>query len=275
MLLRTFSAPAALLVALLAVSAPVAAQQPLLAVPAGIPAAGVPAADAASLPDAPGVVSSSSADPDPQNSQSAGPPANAQPKRIFFIIPNYRSVSAGIKLPPQSPKGKFVTATQDTFDYSGFILAILVAAEQDATAATPEFGSGGVGYGRYLWHSFADQGIENYSVEFLVPSLTHEDIRYYTLGQGSTGKRFVYALTRAFVTRADDGHETFNAGEIIGAGVAAGISNLYYPSRERTFGNTIDKYGTNVGIDAASFVLREFDQDIYRKFARKHPATNP
>jgi hypothetical protein len=62
---------------------------------------------------------------------------------------------------------------------------------------------------------------------------------------------------------------------VVGAGVAAGISNLYYPSRERTVGNTLDNYGTNIGIDAASFVLREFDQDIYRKFARKRTAATP
>lgn len=228
------------------------------------------------LPDAPGFVSSSVDAGDGQSaSQVSAQPQNTQPKRIFFIIPNYRSVSAGVHLPPQSPKGKFVTATQDTFDYSGLALAVLVAAYKYGTNGYPEFGTGGVAYGRYLWHSYADQGIENYAVEFIVPSLTHEDIRYYTLGTGSVGKRLVYAVTRAFVTRADDGHETFNAGEVVGAGVAAGISNLYYPSRERTVGNTLDNYGTNIGIDAASFVLREFDQDIYRKFARKHTAATP
>jgi hypothetical protein len=227
------------------------------------------------LPDAPSSVSSSLDTGDGQSaSQPSAQARNTQPKRIFFIIPNYRSVSAGVHLPPQSVKGKFITASQDTFDYSALALAVLVSVERYGTDATPEFGTGGVAYGRYLWHSYADQAVENYSVEFIVPALTHEDTRYYTLGQGSVGHRLVYAVTRAFVTRSDDGHETFNAGEIVGAGVAAGISNLYYPSAERTVGNTLDNYGTNVAIDAASFVLREFDQDIYRKFARKHgPAT--
>ena len=53
-----------------------------------------------------------------------------------------------------------------------------------ATNATPEFHQGAAGYDRYLWHSYVDQSIENYAVEFAVPVLTHEDIRYYTLGKG-------------------------------------------------------------------------------------------
>jgi hypothetical protein len=57
----------------------------------------------------------------------------------------------------------------------------------------------------------------------------------------------------------------FNAGEIVGAGVSAAVSNLYYPSPERTFGNTLDKYGTSVGIDLVSFVVKEFYPDINHK----------
>ena len=227
----------------------------------------------ASLPDGPDAAWSMSAG-DPQSAQPgvAAQPGDAQPKRIFFIIPNYRSVSAGVHLPPQSVKEKFVTASQDTFDYSALAQATLVATEGYVSNATPEFGKGGVGYSRYLWHSYVDTAVENYMVEFIVPVLTHEDTRFYTLGHGSAKTRTIYALTRVFVTRDDAGKEVFNAGEVIGAGAAAGISDLYYPSGERTVKNTLDKYATNIGIDAASFLLREFDGDIYRKFARKHDA---
>jgi hypothetical protein len=186
----------------------------------------------------------------------------AQTKRILGIVPNFRSVSANVKLPPQSPKEKFITASQDSFDYSAVLLPAAVAAEQLATNATPEFRQGAVGYGRYFWHSFTDQAVENYTVEFIMPVLTHQDTRYYTLGKGGFLKRSGYALSRVLITRSDDGHETFNASEVIGAGAAAGISNLYYPSRERTFGNTAQKWGVNVGIDAATFAFKEFWPDI-------------
>jgi hypothetical protein len=187
-----------------------------------------------------------------------------QTKRILGIFPNFRAVSTSTHLAPQSVKEKFVTASQDSFDYSAFVLPVLLAGYGQETNETPEFHQGAAGYGRYFWHTFVDQTDENYMVEFVVPAVTREDTRYYTLGSegGGTFKRMGYALSRAVVTRNDAGHDTFNFSEVVGAGAAAGISNLYYPRRERTFGNTADKWSTNVGIDAATFVIREFWPDI-------------
>jgi hypothetical protein len=187
-----------------------------------------------------------------------------QTKRILGIFPNFRAVSAETHPPAQSVKEKFVTATQDSFDYSSYVVPALIAGDQQATNATPEFHQGVAGYGRYFWHTFVDQTSENYWVEFIMPTLTREDNRYYTMGPGGgdTWKRVGYALSRAVVTRNDNGRDTFNASEVVGAGAAAGISNLYYPTHERTFSNTADKWSENVGIDAASFVMREFWPDI-------------
>jgi hypothetical protein len=199
-----------------------------------------------------------------QNTTSSSPSDEQthQIKRILGIIPNFRAVSANQVLPPQSAKEKFITATEDSFDYSALVVPAALAGYSMATNETPEFHQGAAGYARYLWHSFADQSIENYAVEFIVPALTHEDIRYYTLGKGGFFKRTGYALSRAVITRSDAGAATFNFGEVFGAGAAAGISNLYYPAPERTFGNTAQKWGINVGIDAATFVFKEFWPDI-------------
>jgi hypothetical protein len=194
--------------------------------------------------------------------QSASDPQPKQTKRILGIIPNFRAVSSDAKLPPQSPKEKLLTATQDSFDYSSLFIPAFLAGYGQATNQTPEFHQGAAGYARYYWHSFVDQAIENYMVEAIVPIITHQDNRYYTLGRGGFLKRTKYALTRAVITRNDAGNETFNTSEIIGAGAAAGISNLYYPSPERTFSNTAEKWGINVGIDAGTFVFKEFWPDI-------------
>jgi hypothetical protein len=187
---------------------------------------------------------------------------DGQSKRIFGIIPNFRAVNADVHLPPQTVKDKFVTATQDSFDYSSIFIPLAVAGYDYGRNATPEFGSGGVAYGRYLWHSAVDQTSENYMVEFFVPAAFHEDTRYYTLGRGGFLKRSGYSLSRVVVTRSDSGQRVFNFGEVLGAGAGAGISNLYYPSRERTFGNTGSQWGTSIAIDAAGFFVKEFSPDI-------------
>lgn len=233
-----------------------------------------------SLPDAPDALlaapetSSSAVIGDAQASGSQQSPVHqdVQQKRIFGIIPNFKSVTAGTKLPPQTYKDKFITASQDSFDYSSFTLAATVSLESYATNATPEFHTGGAAFGRYFWHSYVDEVSENYLVEFIIPVATHEDTRYYSLGHGGFAKRATYSLSRAFITQTDSGRKTFNVSEIVGAGASAGISNYYYPRPERTLGNTVDKWTVNVGIDAASFFFREFSPDIYHAMFHQKPA---
>jgi len=196
------------------------------------------------------------------SSQSTSDEPATQTKRILGILPNFRAVSTTTKLPPQTPKEKLLTATQDSFDYSALFVPAILAGYGQATNATPEFHQGAAGFARYYWHNFVDQAIENYMVEAIGPIITHQDNRYYTLGQGGFLKRTGYALSRVVITRNDAGNNTFNSSEVIGAGAAAGISNLYYPSAERTFSNTASKWAINVGVDGAAFVLKEFWPDI-------------
>jgi hypothetical protein len=194
-------------------------------------------------------------------SQSTEPPPK-QTSRILFILPNFRAVSADVKLPPQTVKEKFKTAFEDSFDYSAIFIPLAIAGYDVATNPYPEFGHGGVAYGRYLWHAAADQTIENFMVEAIVPSIAHQDNRYYTLGRGGFWKRTGYALSRVVVTRSDSGKEVFNVSEVVGSGAAAGISTTYYPARERSIGNFGSQWGLDVGIDALSFVVKEFWPDV-------------
>jgi hypothetical protein len=189
-----------------------------------------------------------------------------QPKRILGIIPNYRAVSADVELPPDNLYEKFKLATQDSFDYSSFIFAGIIAGVGDAQRSYPEFGHGAAAYGRYYWHSFADQAVGNYFTEAIVPAITREDPRYYTKFHGSVLNRTGYAISRLFITRTDDGGRTFNFSEIIGNGAGAGVSNLYYPSRERTWTKTGQKWVTQVGLDGVFNVFKEFWPDINKKF---------
>ncbi len=207
------------------------------------------------LPDAP--KPQTTPDPNDPNAQFG-----KQPKRILGIIPNYRAVSANTQLPPLAIKDKFWLATQDTFDYSNFLLVATQSGIALAQNSEPTFGHGGAGYGRYYWHIFADDGIENYMTEAVVPSVTREDPRYYTLGKGGFFKRTGYAVSRLVITRTDGGHKTLNISEIVGAGAAAGISNFYYHDQSNPFVKTYQRWGTNVGLDGVFNVLKEFWPDI-------------
>ena len=197
--------------------------------------------------------SSSTSAPAPQNQPVQGAQrdlSGQQTKRILGIIPNFRAVSVDQQLPPETVKDKFVGATEDSFDYSSIFIPAAIAAYNMGQRATPEFHQGAAGYARYFWHSAVDQTSENYMVEFIFPTITREDSRYYTLGHGGFLKRTGYALSRAVVTRSNSGTEVFNMSEVFGAGASAGISNLYYPSVSRSVGNTVIEWAVDVGIDA-------------------------
>ena len=235
-------------------------------------ATGVPAPDSSPHAASAASQSSSAGAPEPQNqpaqSTQADEPSGQQTKRILGIVPNFRAVSADTKLPPETVKEKFIDATEDSFDYSSIFIPALIAGYNMDKRTTPEFHEGAAGYARYFWHSAVDQTSENYMVEFIFPTVTREDSRYYTLGHGGFFKRTGYALSRAVITRSGSGGEVFNVSEVFGAGAASGISNLYYPSASRSVGNTVSEWGQDVGIDAASFWFREFWPDINRHIFR-------
>jgi hypothetical protein len=198
-----------------------------------------------------------------------------QPKRILWVIPNYRSVTANTQLPPLAVKDKFWLASQDSFDYSSFILAGALAGTAQAKNSTPEFGQGAKGFGRYYWHSFADQAVGNFFTEAIVPSVTRQDPRYYTLGHGGFFRRTGYAVSRLLITKTDSGGKGFNFSEIVGNGAGAGVSGLYYPAKERTWTKTGQKWLTQVAVDGVFNILKEFWPDIDRAVFRGHYESRP
>src|SRR5439155_6840566 len=141
-----------------------------------------------------------------------------QTKRVLGIVPNFSSVTADMKLPPQTPKEKFTIAAKNSFDYSSFLLAGLQSSINFASNAYPEFGHGAAGLGKYYYHTLLDTADENFMVAGVWPVVFRQDNRYYTLGHGGFRKRAIYAASRVLITRGDNGHNTFNASEIVGAG---------------------------------------------------------
>ena len=215
------------------------------------------------LPDLPAPQPEATSGPGETSLQ--GPNTNAkQSKRILWIFPNYRAVSADTQIPPLSLREKFWLATQDSFDYSSFITTAMLAGISQAKNSYPEFGRHTAAYGRYYWHAQADLAVGNYLTEAIVPAVTHEDPRYYTLGHGGFFKRTGYAVSRLVITRTDSGGQTINVSEIFGNGAGAAISDAYYPSKERTWTKTGQKWVTQIGLDGAFNVVKEFWPDINR-----------
>ena len=204
-------------------------------------------------------------------SQTTVPESKKQPKRILGLMPNYRAVSAGAIPPPPTPKEAFKIATQNSFDYSSFAFVGITSALAEWSDAHPQLGEGMRGFGRYYWRGFVDKTDGNYLVIFALPTIFHQDERYYAKGEGSIWKRGVYAASRVLITPSYSGHDSFNASEIFGRAMAQGISTAYYPSHDRTLGSLAVKYGYAIGRDALTNVFREFWPDIATKVLHRRP----
>lgn len=192
-----------------------------------------------------------------------------QTKRMFGIIPNFSAVSAHTEVPALSARDKFMLATKDSGDYSSFIWSGLQAAQSMALRSYPELHQGAAGYGRYYWRAFADQASGSFFTEAIVPALTHEDPRYYTLGHGGFLRRTRYALSRVVLTKTDSGGTSFNSSEILGNGMEAGLSNFYYPPEERGLHNTAVNWAAQLEAAALNNLIREFWPDIRRNILRQ------
>jgi hypothetical protein len=197
-------------------------------------------------------------------SQSKDDSEGKQTNRILGVVPNFGAVSANTQLPPLSTKGKFWLATEDNFDYSSFIWTGILAGQEFGTKAYPEFGQGMAGYGRYYWHTFVDGVSGTYFTEAIIPWVTHEDPRYYTLGHGGFFRRTGYALSRVVVTKTDSGRVTFNWSEVGGNALEAGLANAYYPPEERGARQTAINWGAQLESAALNNIAKEFWPDVRR-----------
>jgi hypothetical protein len=202
----------------------------------------------------------------------AGPPEAAQTpedKRILGVLPNYRTTEASWTFQPLTAGQKFHIAMKDSFDWPGYLVGGGFAALYQMENANPTFGQGVKGYALRYTTAYADQVIGNMMTEAIIPSLLHEDPRYFRLGTGSGWHRFAYSSTRIFVTHTDSGGQRFNTSEVLGNGITAAIGNAYYPG-SRSFFDTTQRLYMQLATDAFSNVLKEFWPDMKRKWFNKH-----
>lgn len=190
-------------------------------------------------------------------------------KRLFGVIPNYRTTGSFQDSQPIGAKAKFKLASQDSLDRGTFALAGVFAGIGLAGNSNPSFGKGGAGYGRYFGTGYADFFIGNYMTEAVFPSVLHQDPRYFRKGTGSGMSRLGYAASRIFITYGDNRKLQPNYSELLGNSTAVAISQAYYPDN-RTAADAFSKLGTQLGVDMAGNIIKEFFPDLQRKFHRKH-----
>jgi hypothetical protein len=197
-----------------------------------------------------------------------------QPHRILGLMPNYRSVSAGEIPPPPGFKQSFKIATRQAFDYSSFLFLGLTTSSaywEDSHPSLDRYNGGNAPFWGYLWRGFLDKTDGNYQAAWILPTLLHEDTRYYAIGHGSKWKRLGYAMSRVAVARTYSGHWTPNLAGLGGKVGAQAVSTTYYPASSEPFSVLATKFSYSCARDIGFTVFREFYPDIAIHILHRNP----
>jgi len=200
---------------------------------------------------------------------STAPAPEPEAKRLLWVVPNYRTAPSVKDFERITPKEKFKIASQDSFDRGTVALGAMFAGVGQLSNSNPSFGQGAAGYGRYFGTAYADFVIGDYMTEGIFPSLLHQDPRYFRKGSGGGWSRLGYAAGQIFWTHTDSAKGQFNYSEILGNSTAVAIGNAYYADN-RTVSNAVSKLSSQLAVDMASNILKEFWPEISRKFGSKH-----
>jgi hypothetical protein len=140
-----------------------------------------------------------------------------------------------------------------TFFTTGMLSGI-----QQGRDSYPEYGQGTEGYAKRYGANFGDLFMGRMIGAAVLPSILHQDPRYFYQRTGSFSSRAWHALASAFVTRGDNGRAQFNYSHIFGNLAAGAISNLYRPDSDRGVVLTINNALLHTAANATGNLVREF-----------------
>ena len=182
---------------------------------------------------------------------------NQERQRLLGAFPNFY-VSYVPDAAPLTSRQKFSLAAHETFDWTAFAGASVAAAIDQSTSAHPGFGDGASGYAKRWAAIFADNRTGDVLTHYAFASLFHQDPRYFYQGTGSAQSRLLHALSSAFVARSDRGTLMPNYAYLLGNLGAAGLSNAYYPGRERGGRLVLSSLAFGLAGHTAKAVTQEF-----------------
>ncbi len=178
-------------------------------------------------------------------------------QRMFAVFPNFYS-SYVWQAAPLSAGQKIRLSLKAALDPTNYLGAGVQAGFEQWQNTFRGYGQGAAGYGKRYGAAFADGFIGSILGDGLVPSLLHQDPRFFFKADGTVWQRALYAASRSVIRKGDNGRWQPNYSLIVGNLVSGGISNLYYPASNRGVGLTIGNAFLGIGFEGGGDLLREF-----------------
>lgn len=189
-------------------------------------------------------------------------------QRVLGFIPNFYVVydPNAVAL---TKKLKFSLALRASTDPVTFIGEAFLAGI-DQAANTPDYVEGAKGYGQRLGAAYADGFTDIMIGGAILPSLLHQDTRYFYQGTGTTKSRAIHALTSPFICKGDNGRWQPNYSSVGGDLASGALSNAYYPATNRGLGLVFVNAAITTAGRMTNGLIQEFVLRRLTPSARNH-----
>ncbi len=175
----------------------------------------------------------------PSQEQLAEEQIQAQEKqRIGGILPNFY-VSYVPNAAPLTTRQKFQLAWKNSTDLGSFSADAITAGFEQAQNSYPAYHQGVKGYAKRLGAAYGDDAGSTYIGAAILPTLFHQDPRYFWRGTGSVWSRALYSISTIAICKGDNGRWQPNYSFVAGNLASGALSNVYYPEGNRGWGTTL------------------------------------
>lgn len=181
----------------------------------------------------------------------------AEQQRVLGFIPNFYVVYDSQNAVPLTTKLKFQMAYKVSVDPITIVGAFFLGGINQA-ADTPDYVQGAKGYAQRVGTVYADGLTDIMFGGAILPSLLHQDPRYFYQGTGTIKSRMLHAMSNPFICKGDNGKWQPNYSSVGGDLISASISNAYYPSSNRGFGLTLENVAISTAERTVSSLFQEF-----------------
>jgi hypothetical protein len=178
-------------------------------------------------------------------------------QRVLGLIPNFYAVYDSQNVVPLTARLKFQLALRVSVD-PVTVMAVPLTAGLRQAAGTPNYGQGAKGYGQRVGAEAAAGFSDIMIGGAILPSLLHQDPRYFYQGAGTTRSRLGHAFASPFVCRGDNGRMQPNYSSIGGDLASAALMNTYYPQSNRGARLVVGQFAVGTAERELSAVLQEF-----------------
>jgi Carboxypeptidase regulatory-like domain len=182
---------------------------------------------------------------------------NEEKQRVFGVFPNFY-VAYDQQFVPLSAKLKYQLSYRAATDVISIAGAAVLAGIHQASDGKPNYVQGAKGYGQRFGAAYAGTVTDVFIGGAVLPSLLHQDPRYFYQGTGTKKSRALHAISAPFIAKGDNGRWQFNYSSIGGDLAAGAIANAYYPNQDRGAGLVFSSFALSTGGRIVNTLAQEF-----------------